>query len=157
MLGGPGGAVSDLNQALLQYQWAQLEALPNLICIKPGTKDWRQSQSSLFCDSHDHRFTGPVAAVRYTRAAIYLLPPGRPLRRSLHGRRPGASALPSAHRPRCGDVAAVALCARTVLRIAVLLLRLQQDHHEEARERRCPPAGTRARGGALQRAARTSS
>jgi hypothetical protein len=56
-------------------------------------------------------------------------------RRSASPTTPGPGS--AAFRPCRAGVAAVAVCAHSVLRIAVLLLRLQQDHHQAPRQ--APP------------------
>jgi hypothetical protein len=69
-----------------------------------------------------------------SRAPLHLLPHGRPLRRGLRPDRVPAGAAPARPGRRGGRAdAAVAVRAHAVLRVGLLLLRLQQGHHQAPR------------------------
>ena len=94
----------------------------------------------------------PAAQVRHARSTLHVVPDRRPLYRGIRPRRCRSRAAS----PRCGQFVgrALAVRAHTVLRVAVLLLRLQQDHHQAPRASRRVSRRARDRAGAGGRVAR---
>ena len=98
-----------------------------------------------------HLDRGAVAPAERSRPTLHLVPDSRQIRPDLRSQRLQAGAA-TARRWRCGGqhAAVVAVRAQSVLRVGVLRLRVQQDHHRAPFTRGSLPRPVAARDGAAR-------